>query len=83
MEGFELKHLLTTLERTRSVGTISAGFKQVFYIAAQGVEITSGFVGGKSQGFTAQLHQQDEEMMGNQPQQVEEEALTPVMMRQR
>lgn len=61
-EGFELKHLLTTLERTRSVGTISAGFKQVFYIAAQGVEITSGFVGVKSQGFTAQLHQQDEEI---------------------
>ena len=61
-EGFELKHLLTTLERTRSVGTISAGFKQVFYIAAQGVEITSGFVGVKSQGFTSQLHQQDEEI---------------------
>lgn len=61
-DGPELKHLLTTLERTRSVGTISAGFKQVFYIAAQGVEVTSGLVGVKSSGFVAQLQQQDEEI---------------------
>jgi hypothetical protein len=61
-DGAELKHLLTTLERTRSVGTISAGFKQVFYIAAQGVEVTSGLVGVKSNGFVAQLQQQDEEI---------------------
>jgi hypothetical protein len=61
-DGPELKHLLTTLERTRSVGTISAGFKQVFYIAAQGVEVTSGLVGVKSNGFVAQLQQQDEEI---------------------
>ena len=61
-DGAELKHLLTTLERTRSVGTISAGFKQVFYIAAQGVEVTSGFIGVKSSGFVAQLQQQDEEI---------------------
>lgn len=61
-DGPELKHLLTTLERTRSVGTISAGFKQVFYVAAQGVEVASGLVGVKSIGFVAQLQQQDEEI---------------------
>jgi hypothetical protein len=58
----QLSETLTTLERTRSVGTISAGFKQVFYIAAQGVEVTSGLVGVKSNGFVAQLQQQDEEI---------------------
>lgn len=61
-DSFTLKHLLTTLERTRSVGTISAGFKQVFYIASQGVEVASRLVGVKSQGFTSQLQQQDEEI---------------------
>ena len=61
-DSFTLKHLLTTLERTRSIGTISAGFKQVFYIASQGVEVTSRLVGVKSQGFTSQLQQQDEEI---------------------
>ena len=61
-EAYELKHLLTTIERTRSVGTISAGFKQVFYVAAQGVEVTSRLIGVKSQGFTHKLQQQDEEI---------------------
>jgi hypothetical protein len=61
-DSYTLKHLLTTLERTRSIGTISAGFKQVFYIASQGVEVASRLVGVKSQGFTSQLQQQDEEI---------------------
>ena len=61
-DSLTLTHLLTTLERTRSIGTISAGFKQVFYIASQGVEVASRLVGVKSQGFTSQLQQQDEEI---------------------
>ena len=61
-DGAELKHLLTTLERTRSVGTLSAGFKQVFYVAAQGVEVASGMIGVESQGFTSHLKEQDEEI---------------------
>jgi hypothetical protein len=42
------------------VGTISSGFKQVFYITAEGVEVGSGLIGVKSEGFTAQLREQDE-----------------------
>lgn len=58
----ELQNLLTMLERTRSVGSISAGFRQVFYGVAQGVEVASGFIGVKAQGFVGQLQQQDEEI---------------------
>lgn len=61
-ETLELTHLLNTLERARSVGTISAGFKQVFYTVAQGVELSSRLVGVKAQGFTDHLRQQDEEI---------------------
>ena len=61
-ETLELAHMLNTLERARSVGTISAGFKQVFYTVAQGVELSSRLVGVKAQGFTDHLRQQDEEI---------------------
>jgi len=58
----ELKSLLTTLERTRSVGNIAAGFKQTFYVLGQATEATSRFIGMKSEGFTERLRQQDEEL---------------------
>jgi hypothetical protein len=58
----QLREALTTLERTRSVGNIANGFKQVFFVAAQTTEIASSFVGLRSQGFTQQLRQQDEEI---------------------
>jgi hypothetical protein len=60
--SIELKNLLQMLERTRSVGTISSGFRQVFYGVAQGVEVASSLVGVKSEGFSDQLRQQDEEI---------------------
>jgi hypothetical protein len=60
--SMELKNLLQMLERTRSVGTISSGFRQVFYGVAQGVEVASSLVGVKSEGFSDQLRQQDEEI---------------------
>jgi hypothetical protein len=58
----QLKELLTTLERTRSVGNMAAGFKQVFYVAAQATEATSQFVGMRTEGFLQQLKAQDEEI---------------------
>ena len=58
----QLREALSTLERTRSVGNIANGFKQVFFVAAQTTEIASSFVGLRSQGFTQQLRQQDEEI---------------------
>jgi len=58
----ELKELLTTLERTRSVGNMAAGFKQVFYVASQAAEVATQVVGMRTQGFSQQLRQQDEEI---------------------
>lgn len=58
----QLKDTLTTLERTRSVGNIAAGFKQVFYVAAQATEVSTQFIGMRSEGFAQQLKQQDEEI---------------------
>lgn len=58
----QLKDLLTTLERTRSVGNMAAGFKQVFYVASQGAEVATQLIGMRTQGFSQQLKQQDEEI---------------------
>ena len=60
--GEELDALLKTIERTRSVGNLAAGFKQVFYIAGQAVETGSRVIGMKTAGFTQQLREQDEEI---------------------
>ena len=57
-----LKSLLTTMERTRSVGNLTSGFKQAFYIASQATEVTSTFIGLKAHGFTQQLKAQDDEI---------------------
>jgi len=57
-----LKETLTILERTRSVGNIANGFKHLFYVAGQATETASSFIGMNSQGFTAQLRAQDEEV---------------------
>lgn len=58
----QLKETLTTLERTRSVGNMASGFKQVFYVAAQATEATSRLIGMKARGFTEHLRQQDDEI---------------------
>ena len=58
----QLVETLTTLERTRSVGNIANGFKHVFYVAGQATETATQFVGMSTQGFTAQLRAQDEEV---------------------
>jgi len=60
--GEELSALLKTIERTRSIGNLAAGFKQVFYIAGQAVETGSRVIGMKTTGFTQQLREQDEEI---------------------
>ena len=57
-----LRNLLATMERTRSVGNLTSGFKQAFYMASQATEVTSGLIGLKTQGFTQQLKSQDEEI---------------------
>jgi hypothetical protein len=57
-----LKSLLTTMERTRSVGNLTSGFKQVFYMASHATEMTSSMLGIKAQGFSQQLKAQDEEI---------------------
>lgn len=58
----QLKDTLNTLERTRSVGNMASGFKQVFYVAAQATEATSRMIGMKARGFTEHLRTQDEEI---------------------
>lgn len=58
----QLGETLVNLERTRSVGNIAAGFKQVFYVAGQTTEFLSATVGMRTEGFTQQLRQQDEEI---------------------
>ena len=58
----QLKDLLTTLERTRSVGNMAAGFKQVFFVASQGAEVATQLLGMRTEGFSQQLKQQDEEI---------------------
>ncbi len=60
--GEELSALLKTIERTRSVGNLASGFKQVFYIAGQAVETGSRVIGMKTTGFTQQLREQDDEI---------------------
>ena len=58
----ELKDTLNTLERTRSVGNMASGFKQVFYVAAQATEATSRLIGMRARGFADHLRTQDEEI---------------------
>ena len=58
----QLSETLTTLERTRSVGNIANGFKHLFYVAGQATETATQFAGMTTQGFTAQLRAQDEEV---------------------
>ena len=58
----QLSETLTTLERTRSVGNIANGFKHLFYVAGQATETATQFAGMSTQGFTAQLRAQDEEV---------------------
>lgn len=58
----ELVRLLRTLERTRSVGNIAAGFKQVFYFAGQTTEMLTKIVGLKTDGFASHLREQDREL---------------------
>jgi hypothetical protein len=58
----QLSETLTTLERTRSVGNIANGFKHLFYVAGQATETATQFAGMSTQGFTAQLKAQDEEI---------------------
>jgi hypothetical protein len=60
--GEELNALLKTIERTRSIGNLATGFKQVFYVAGQAVETGSRVIGMKTAGFTQQLREQDEEI---------------------
>ena len=60
--GEELNALLKTIERTRSIGNLAIGFKQVFYVAGQAVETGSRVIGMKTAGFTQQLREQDEEI---------------------
>lgn len=59
---FELKALLNTLERTRSVGNIASGFKQTFYVVGQATEVVTKLAGMKTDGFVEQLRQQDTEV---------------------
>lgn len=58
----ELHDLLTTLERTRSVGNLASGFKQTFYVVGQATEVLTQMVGMRTQGFADQLRAQDEEI---------------------
>ena len=61
-DGQELRGLLTTIERTRSVGNLATGFKQMFYVVGQAVETGTRVIGMKTGGFTEQLKEQDEEI---------------------
>ena len=61
-DPMELKSLLTTIERTRSVGNITAGFKQVFFMTSQAVEAGTRMIGMKTEGFLYELRAQDEEI---------------------
>lgn len=58
----KLRETLATLERTRSVGNMASGFKQVFFVAAQATEATSRMIGMKARGFTDHLRAQEEEI---------------------
>ena len=60
--GQELQGLLTTIERTRSVGNLATGFKQAFYVVSQAVETGTAVIGMRTRGFTEQLKEQDEEI---------------------
>lgn len=58
----ELVGMLTTLERTRSVGNIATGFKQTFFMVAQATEITTTFLGVKARGFTERLRAEEQQI---------------------
>ena len=58
----ELAGTLKTLERTRSVGNIAAGFSQTFYMVAQATEMTTEALGVKAQGFTARLRAEEQQI---------------------
>jgi len=59
----ELKALLNTLERTRSVGNLASGFKQTFFfVVGQATEVVTKLVGMKTDGFVDHLRQQDTEV---------------------
>lgn len=60
--ALELQGLLSTIERTRSVGNLATGFKQAFFMVSQAVETGSGIIGMRTRGFTEQLKEQDEEI---------------------
>ena len=62
MSASELTQTLTTLERTRSVGNIAAGFKQTFFMVTQATELTSVFVGIKAQGFTERMRAEEQQI---------------------
>ena len=59
----ELKALLNTLERTRSVGNLAGGFKQTFYAVSQATEVVTKLAGMKTEGFVEHLRQQDTEIL--------------------
>jgi hypothetical protein len=58
----DLRNLLLTLERTRSVGNLASGFKQTFYVVGQATEVLTQMVGMRTQGFADHLRTQDEEI---------------------
>ena len=58
----DLQGLLTTIERTRSVGNLAAGFKQMFYVVGQAVETGTRVIGMRTQGFSERLQEHDEEV---------------------
>jgi len=58
----ELEGLLTLIERTRSVGNLASGFKQLFFAVAQGTELITQGIGMRTRGFSDQLRAQDEQI---------------------
>jgi hypothetical protein len=58
----ELEGLLKTLERSRSVGNIASGFKQLFFVAGQATEGLTKVIGMRTHGFADQLRQHDAEV---------------------
>ena len=58
----ELSSTLKTLERTRSLGNIAAGFQQTFFMVAQATEMTSSFLGVKAHGFTERLRAEEQQV---------------------
>ena len=58
----ELTRLLRTLERTRSVGNIAAGFKQLFFFTGSATEAATRLIGMKTDGFVDRLREQEREL---------------------